>query len=212
MPQKIEVLDELLGHQRVIPVLVVDDAATAVALARALVAGGLPMIEITLRTPAALEAIRAIAGEVEEARVGAGTILTARQFGEATEAGSRFIVSPGLTRDLTAVASDSPVPLLPGAITPSEVMTARDEGYGFLKFFPASAAGGVPFLKSMSSPLAGMRFCPTGGIGPDDAGDYLALPNVACVGGSWVAPKDKLAKGDWAGIEALAREASTLGA
>ena len=212
MPQKIEALDDLLGEQKVIPVIVVEDVDGAVPLARALVEGGLPMIEITLRTPAALGAIRAIAGEVPGARVGAGTILTARQFGEATEAGAQFIVSPGVTREILATASQSPVPLLPGAITPSEVMAAREEGYTFLKFFPASAAGGAPFLKSLASPFGGIRFCPTGGIGPDDALDYLSLPNVRCVGGSWVTPSDKVRSGDWDAVAALAREAAAIAA
>ena len=211
MPQKIEALDALLDKQPVIPVLVVESAEDAVPLARALVAGGLPMIEITLRTPDALDAIRAVAGEVEGAKVGAGTALTARQFGEAVDAGSRFVVSPGVTTELLSVASDSPVPLLPGAITPSEVMVAREAGYEFLKFFPASAAGGPSFLKSLASPLQGVRFCPTGGIGADDAIDYLSLPNVVCVGGSWVAPKAMVSGGDWDGIERLAREARALG-
>ena len=212
MPQKTEALDALLDGQPVIPVIVVEDAGTAVPLARALAAGGLPMVEITLRTPAALEAIRAIADEVSEARVGAGTVLSARQFGEATEAGARFVVSPGTTMELLETASDSEVPLLPGAITPSEVMAAMEEGYRFLKFFPASASGGVDFLRSLASPLSGVRFCPTGGIGADDAGAYLALPNVPCVGGSWVVPKDAVAGGDWGRIETLAREAAGLAA
>ena len=211
MPQKIEALNELLGGQPVIPVLVIEDVAKAVPLARALVEGGLPMIEITLRTDGALTAMRAISEEVEGARVGAGTVLTPRQFGEATDAGARFVVSPGVTRELLEAASGSPVPLLPGAITPSEVMAAREEGYTFLKFFPAAAAGGVAFLKSMSSPLSGIAFCPTGGIDASDAGDYLALPNVRCVGGSWVAPGNAIEKGDWDAVTRLAREASALG-
>ena len=210
MPQKIDELEALRGGQPVIPVVVVDDVATAVPMARALVAGGLPMIEITLRTEAALDAIRA-AAEVEGAVVGAGTVLTARQFGEATDAGARFVVSPGVTRELIEVASDSAVPLLPGATTPSEVMTAMEDGYRFLKFFPAEASGGAAFLRALSSPLSGVRFCPTGGITAAGAGDYLALPNVACVGGSWVVPGDKVRAGDWDGVTALAREASAMG-
>ena len=212
MPQKIDELEALRAGQPVIPVIVVDDVASAVPMARALVAGGLPMIEITLRTDSALAAIRAVADEVEGAAVGAGTVLTARQFGEAVDAGARFVVSPGTTRELIATASDSAVPLLPGATTPSEVMTAMEEGYRFLKFFPAEASGGASFLKALSSPLAGVRFCPTGGIGVGTVGDYLALPNVACVGGSWVAPKPMVEVGDWAGIERLAREAAGLAA
>ena len=211
MTDKTEKLIALLGGQPVIPVLRIADAASAVPLARALAKGGLPMIEITLRTPAALEAIRRVAGEVEEAIVGAGTILDARQFGEAARAGSRFIVSPGGTPALFAAARDSEVPLLPGAITPAEIMTAAEEGVDFLKFFPAEQAGGVAFLKSLASPFAGIRFCPTGGVTAANASAYLALPNVVCVGGSWVAPDGLVDAGDWAGIERLAREAAGLG-
>lgn len=211
MPNKTELLLSLLGSQPVIPVLKIDRAVDAVPLARALAKGGLRMIEITLRTPEALEAIRRAANEVEEAVVGAGTILNPRQFEEAADAGSKFIVSPGLTRDLTAAAADSPVPLLPGAITPGEMMTALDVGLDFLKFFPAEQAGGAAFLKSLSSPLAGIKFCPTGGVSVKNANDYLGLPNVVCVGGSWVAPDNMVKSGDWAGIEALARAASGLG-
>ena len=210
MPQKIEALDALLDGQPVIPVVVVEEAASAVPMARALVAGGLPMIEVTLRTAAALDAIRAIAEEVEGARVGAGTVLTARQFGEAVEAGSRFVVSPGATRSLLETASDSEVPLLPGAVTASEVMAALDDGYRFLKFFPAGTSGGAAALKALSAPLPEARFCPTGGVSADNARDYLALPNVMCVGGSWVVPKEAVASGDWARVEALAREARGL--
>lgn len=210
MPQKIDELEALRAGQPVIPVVVVDDAATAAPMAAALVAGGLPMIEITLRTEAALDAIRA-AAELEGAVVGAGTVLTARQFGEAVDAGARFVVSPGTTKELVAVASDSAAPLLPGATTPSEVMGAMEEGYRFLKFFPAEASGGVGFLKALSSPLADVRFCPTGGIGAGNAGDYLSLPNVACVGGSWVVPGAMVAAGDWDGVTRLAREAAAMG-
>jgi 2-dehydro-3-deoxyphosphogluconate aldolase/(4S)-4-hydroxy-2-oxoglutarate aldolase len=211
MTSKTDRLLALLGGQPVIPVLKISDAGHAVPLARALARGGLPMIEITLRTPVALEAIRRVAGEVEEAIVGAGTILNARQFDEAAGAGSRFIVSPGTTRQLFDVARDSDVPLLPGAITPAEIMAAAEEGLDFLKFFPAEQAGGAAFLKSLASPLAGIRFCPTGGVGAKNATDYLSLPNVICVGGSWVAPDKMVRSGDWSGIEALAREAATLG-
>lgn len=205
--------DTLLSHlngQPVIPVLKIDNVADAVPLARALAKGGLPAIEITLRTPDALEAIRRVIGEVEEAIVGAGTILDPRQFEQAAEAGSKFIVSPGLTRELLRAADGSPVPLLPGAITPGEVMTARDAGLDFLKFFPAEQAGGVAFLKALASPLADIRFCPTGGVTPGNASDYLSLPNVICVGGSWVAPDNLVKAGDWDAIERLAREATAL--
>ena len=210
MSNKTEKLLALLDGQPVIPVLRIARAADAVPLARALARGGLKAIEITLRTPEALEAIRRVAGEVEEAVVGAGTILDSRQFAEAEAAGSRFIVSPGLTRELLAADRDSAVPLLPGAVTPSEIMTAREAGLDFLKFFPAEQAGGAAFLKALASPLAGMKFCPTGGIGAKNAMDYLSLPNIVCVGGSWVAPDGMVEAGRWDEIEALASEASRL--
>lgn len=210
MSAKTEKLLSLLDGQPVIPVLKITDPDTAVPLARALVAGGLRAIEITLRTPSALDCIRRVAGEVEAAVVGAGTILDAGQFGQAASAGARFIVSPGVTEGLLAAAADSPVPLLPGAITPGEIMAAHDAGLDFLKFFPAEQAGGAAFLKALASPFAQMRFCPTGGIGAKNAADYLALPNVICVGGSWVAPDDMVAAGRWKDIEALALEASRL--
>lgn len=208
--QKTGPLLEIMTAQPVIPVLRIDRAADAVPLARALAKGGLPAIEITLRTPEALEAIRLAAREVPEAIVGAGTILDPRQFDEAAEAGARFIVSPGCTPQLIEAAEASTVPLLPGAITPSEIMAAAQAGYSVLKFFPAEQAGGAAFLKALSSPLAGIRFCPTGGVGAKNAGDYLSLPNVICVGGSWVAPDGLVAAGKWDEIEALAREAATL--
>jgi 2-dehydro-3-deoxyphosphogluconate aldolase/(4S)-4-hydroxy-2-oxoglutarate aldolase len=210
MPSKTDKLIALLKGQPVIPVLKIDDANDAVPLARALARGGLPVIEITMRTPHALEAIRRAAAEVPEAVVGAGTILTAAQFEQATAAGSRFIVSPGATREIFAAARGSAVPLLPGAITPSEMMAALEEGLDFLKFFPAEQAGGAAFLKSLASPFAGLRFCPTGGVTTRNAGDYLSLPNVICVGGSWVAPDDAVKAGNWAMIEKLAREAAAL--
>ncbi len=211
MTSKAETLLSLLDGQKVIPVLKIADAAHAVPLARALARGGLPTIEITLRTASALEAIRRIAAEVRETVVGAGTILDARQFDEAAKAGSKFIVSPGVTGDLLAAASNSDVPLLPGAITPGEIMTAREAGLTFLKFFPAEQAGGAAFLQALASPFSGIRFCPTGGINVRNAADYLALPNVACVGGSWIAPDHLVQAGRWDTIEMLAREASGLG-
>ena len=210
MTDKTAKLLSTLKLQPVVPVLIVDDAKSAVPLARALVAGGLKAIEITLRTPAALEAIRAVADEVEGAVAGAGTILDAKQYDEAVKAGSQFIVSPGTTRDLLKAAADSDIPLLPGAATASEVMSLRAEGYTVLKFFPAEQAGGAAYLKSLSSPLAGVSFCPTGGISLKNAMDYRSLPNVVCVGGSWVAPKDLVAAGDWDGITKLAAEAFRL--
>ena len=210
MTDKTAKLLSTLKLQPVVPVLIVEDAKSAVPLARARVAGGLKAIEITLRTPAALEAIRAVADEVEGAVAGAGTILDAKQYEEAVKAGSQFIVSPGTTRDLLKAAADSDIPLLPGAATASEVMSLRAEGYTVLKFFPAEQAGGAAYLKSLSSPLAGVSFCPTGGISLKNAMDYLSLPNVVCVGGSWVAPKDLVAAGDWDGITKLAAEAFRL--
>jgi 2-dehydro-3-deoxyphosphogluconate aldolase / (4S)-4-hydroxy-2-oxoglutarate aldolase len=211
MSAKTDKLIALLKGQPVIPVLKIEDASHAVPLARALARGGLPVIEITMRTPHALEAIRRAAAEVPEAVVGAGTILTAAQFDQAAAAGSQFIVSPGATGQVFAAARNSAVPLLPGAITPSEMMAALEEGLDFLKFFPAEQAGGAAFLKSLASPFAGLRFCPTGGVTAKNAVDYLSLPNVICVGGSWVAPDDAVKAGNWALIETLAREAATLG-
>ncbi len=210
MQKKNEVLLAILEGQPVIPVLKIERLADAVPLARALVKGGLPAIEITLRTPDAIDAIRLVCEEVPEAVVGAGTILTSKDFSYAVAAGARFIVSPGITQELLDAASMSDVPFLPGAATPSEVMAAREEGYSLLKFFPAEQSGGAPFLKALSSPLASIRFCPTGGVSPKNVGDYLSLPNVICVGGSWVAPDKAIEAGDWASIEALAREASGL--
>ena len=210
MTSKTEKLLSLLNGQPVIPVLKIDNVADAVPLARALARGGLSMIEITLRTRDALECIRRVAGEVEEAVVGAGTILDAAQFDAAAKAGSRFIVSPGINNAVLKAAGQSDVPLLPGAITPGEIMTAMEAGLDFLKFFPAEQAGGVAFLKALASPFAGIRVCPTGSVSAKNVRDYLALPNVNCVGGSWVAPDDLVKAGDWAAIEALAAEAAGL--
>lgn len=210
MVSKSEKLLSLLGGQPVVPVIKIKDAKDAVPLARALARGGLGMIEITLRTKDALEAIRRVAGEVEEAIVGAGTVLNPRQFDEAVTAGSKFIVSPGLTTSLVSAAGASDVPLLPGAITPGEIMTALEAGIEFLKFFPAEQAGGTTFLRSLASPLAAARFCPTGGISALNAEEYLAVPNVVCVGGSWVAPDEMIREGKWELIESLAREASAI--
>jgi 2-dehydro-3-deoxyphosphogluconate aldolase / (4S)-4-hydroxy-2-oxoglutarate aldolase len=210
MGEKTDKLLSTLKLQPVVPVLIIEDAKSAVPLARALVAGGLKAIEITLRTAAALEAVRLVAEEVEGAVVGAGTILNASHYASAVDAGSQFIVSPGTTQELLDVARQSEIPLLPGAATASEVMALREEGYEVLKFFPAEQAGGAAYLKSLSSPLAGTLFCPTGGISLKNAMDYLSLPNVVCVGGSWVAPKELVTAGDWAGITKLASEAAAL--
>lgn len=201
---------EILKLQPVMPVLVIDNIAAAVPLARALVAGGLKAMEITLRTPVALAAIAAVAKEVEDAVVGAGTVLNKIDFKAAVEAGSKFIVSPGTTMELLDVARTSDIPLLPGATTPSEIMSLREEGFNILKFFPAEQSGGASYLKALSSPLAGTLFCPTGGVSLANARDYLSLPNVVCVGGSWVAPKALVDMGDWEGITKLAREAVAL--
>jgi 2-dehydro-3-deoxyphosphogluconate aldolase/(4S)-4-hydroxy-2-oxoglutarate aldolase len=204
-------LDSLLADTPVVPVLVIDSVATALPLARALVDGGLRVLEITLRTPAALDVIRALAAEVEGAVIGAGTVLTAGQYADAERAGARFVVSPGTTDALLAAAAASAVPFLPGAATASEVMRLLEQGYRSLKFFPAEPAGGVAYLAALAAPLPEARFCPTGGIDAAKARAYLSLPNVLCVGGSWVAPKDALAAGDWPRITALARAAAALG-
>lgn len=196
----------------VVPVVVIEDAADAVPLARALAGGGLPAIEVTLRTPAALDAIRAIAGEVPEAVVGAGTVIAPEQAGEAVAAGARFLVSPGWTDVLLEAMRASGVPFLPGVSTASEVVALLERGVREMKFFPAQAAGGTAYLKSLAGPLPQARFCPTGGIGPDSAPDYLALPNVGCVGGSWMLPADAVAARDWDRVEALARGAAGLSA
>ena len=193
----------------IIPVLVLDDVACAPALAKALVAGGLPALEVTLRTAAALDAIRAMA-DVEGGIVGAGTLLTPADIRAAKDAGATFGVSPGATPRLVAAAAEIGLPLLPGAATASEVMALWEQGYDMLKFFPAEAAGGVAALKSIGAPIPQVGFCPTGGITTENAASYLALPNVICAGGSWVAPKAKIAAGDWAGITALARAAAAL--
>ncbi|MGW2382435.1 bifunctional 4-hydroxy-2-oxoglutarate aldolase/2-dehydro-3-deoxy-phosphogluconate aldolase [Streptomyces sp. NPDC001658] len=194
----------------VVPVVVIEDAADAVPLARALVAGGLPAIEVTLRTPAALDAIRAIADEVPDAVVGAGTVITPGQVEESAAAGARFLVSPGWTDVLLEAMRASGVPFLPGVSTTSEVVALLERGVREMKFFPAEAAGGTAYLKSLAGPLPQARFCPTGGIGPGNAPAYLALPNVGCVGGTWMLPPDALAARDWARVEALAREAAGL--
>ncbi|WP_427762754.1 bifunctional 4-hydroxy-2-oxoglutarate aldolase/2-dehydro-3-deoxy-phosphogluconate aldolase [Streptomyces sp. DSM 41931] len=200
----------VLGLAPVVPVVVVEDAADAVPLARALVAGGLPAIEVTLRTPAAPDAIRAIAAEVPGAVVGAGTVLTPDQVTDAVAAGARFLVSPGCTDTLLAAMRAADVPFLPGVSTASEAMALLERGVREMKFFPARAAGGTAYLKSLAGPLPQVRFCPTGGIGPDTAPEYLALPNVGCVGGSWMLPEDAVAARDWDRVERLAREAAAL--
>jgi len=200
-------LEEILNIAPIVPVLVIERVEDAVPLGRALVAGGLRALEVTLRTPAALQAISAIAQDVEGAVVGAGTVLGPRDLEAAARAGARFAVSPGLT---PALAEPGPCPLLPGAATASEVMSALEAGFQLLKFFPAVPAGGVDALKALGGPLPHVRFCPTGGIGPENAPAFLKLANVVCVGGSWVAPKAMIERGDWDGIERLARTAAAL--
>ena len=194
----------------VVPVLTIERTADAVPLARALVKGGLPVLEITLRTEAALAALAAIAAEVPDAVVGAGTVLQPRQFDDVTRAGARFAVSPGCTPALVAAARAAGLPFLPGIQTVSEAMVLAEQGFGLMKFFPADVAGGLAWLKAVAAPLAGLRFCPTGGVGADTAQTYLSLANVACVGGSWVAPRDAVAAGDWPRIERLAAAAAKL--
>lgn len=193
----------------IVPVLVVDDPKTAAPLANALVAGGLPALEVTLRTPAALEAIAEMS-KVEGGVVGAGTLMTPADVIAAKNAGALFGVSPGATDRLLDACEDAELPLLPGAATATEAMRLLERGYSMLKFFPAEASGGAPALKAIGAPIPQISFCPTGGVSPANAESYLSLPNVICAGGSWVAPKDKVAAGDWSGIEALARDASQL--
>ncbi|MGZ5909668.1 MAG: bifunctional 4-hydroxy-2-oxoglutarate aldolase/2-dehydro-3-deoxy-phosphogluconate aldolase [Reyranella sp.] len=194
----------------VVPVLTIERVADAVPLARALVRGGLPVLEITLRTEAALAALAAIAAEVPEAVVGAGTVLQARQFDDVARAGARFAVSPGCTAALLTAARAAGLPFLPGIQTVSEAMVLAEQGFGLMKFFPADVAGGLAWLKAVAAPLAGLRFCPTGGVGADTAQTFLSLANVACVGGSWVAPRDAVGAGDWTRIERLAAAAAKL--
>ena len=200
----------ILALAPVIPVLTVSGVEDGLAQAKALTAGGLFAIEVTLRTPSALAAIKAIAEEVPDAVVGAGTIVSADQIDEAVAVGARFLVSPGASPDLARAAAASPVPFLPGCATASEAMALRDLGFRALKLFPAEAVGGARLLASLAAPLPDLRFCPTGGIDLSRAPDYLRLPNVACVGGSWMLPKDALRRGDYIVVEGLAREAAAL--
>ncbi|UTA49213.1 bifunctional 4-hydroxy-2-oxoglutarate aldolase/2-dehydro-3-deoxy-phosphogluconate aldolase [Simiduia sp. 21SJ11W-1] len=200
-------IERVVQAAPVVPVMVIEDIAHAVPLAKALVAGGLPVLEITLRTECALEAIKQIKAQVPGAIVGAGTVNTPADVDRAVAAGSEFLVSPGSTPELIDAALASGVPILPGVNSPSEVMALMARGFKYLKFFPAEAAGGVPMLKSISGPLPQVKFCPTGGVSLKNLTAYLSLPNVVCVGGSWMAPVDLMKQGDWAGIETLAREA-----
>lgn len=200
---------DVCGNAPVIPVLVVEDPATAVPLAEALVTGGLPVLEVTLRTEAALEVVREMA-QVTGAIVGAGTVLTPQDAENALQAGATFAVSPGATDSLLDACEEMGLPLLPGAVTASEAMRLLERGYEVLKFFPAEAVGGAKALKSLAGPLPQIQFCPTGGIGPNNAPDYLALDTVTCVGGSWVATKELIENADWDVIRDLAQAAAKL--
>lgn len=199
--------DRLFAGAPVIPVLVIEDAEQAVPLAKALVAGGLPVLEITLRSAAALEAIRRIAQGVPEAIVGAGTVLNPAQFAAAQLAGARFVIAPGGTDSLYAAAKDTGLTFVPAVATASEIMRALDHGFSRLKFFPAESSGGMAALKSFAGPFPAVKFCPTGGVSEANLAAYSALPNVFAAGGSWLAPKEKVAAGDWAGITAIAKKA-----
>jgi 2-dehydro-3-deoxyphosphogluconate aldolase/(4S)-4-hydroxy-2-oxoglutarate aldolase len=201
---------EICGLAPVIPVLVVDDLDTAAPLAHALVKGGLPVLEITLRTPVALDAIKAMKAAVPDAVVGAGSLRTPADVAAVKAAGAVFGVSPGWTPTLLDAADAAGLPMLPGVATPSEAMRASERGLEVLKFFPAEQNGGAPALKAWSGPLPSIKFCPTGGVTPENAPDYLSLPNVIVVGGSWVAPKDAVKARDWDLVEALAAEAAKL--
>jgi 2-dehydro-3-deoxyphosphogluconate aldolase / (4S)-4-hydroxy-2-oxoglutarate aldolase len=198
---------DIFKRSPIVPVMVINKIEQAVPLARALVEGGISVLEVTLRTPCALEAISKIAAEVPEALVGAGTILNEAQLDQAVAAGAQFIITPGATAELLRAAMKGKVPLIPGVASISEVMAGMALGYRHFKFFPAEASGGVNALKAFSGPLADIRFCPTGGITPDTYKDYLALPNVDCIGGSWIAPTDAMEQGDWHRITQLCRDA-----
>ncbi|PRY11164.1 bifunctional 4-hydroxy-2-oxoglutarate aldolase/2-dehydro-3-deoxy-phosphogluconate aldolase [Kineococcus rhizosphaerae] len=200
----------VLDVSPVIPVVVLEDAADAVPLARALLAGGIGIVELTLRTASALDAVRAVATEVPEILLGVGTVVSAEDVARAVDAGAQFLVSPGTTRSIVEAARDRDVPLLPGVATVSEALAALELGLHELKFFPAEQAGGAAFLGALRSPLPQLRFCPTGGVTPANAPQYLALPNVGCVGGSWITAPDVLADHDFGRVEELARAAVAL--
>jgi 2-dehydro-3-deoxyphosphogluconate aldolase/(4S)-4-hydroxy-2-oxoglutarate aldolase len=205
-----ECLDRIMGMSPVIPVMVIDDPDQAVPLATALYRGGLKVLEVTLRTEYGLQAIADIGQALPDAVVGAGTVITPDDVKTARQAGARFLVSPGCTPRLLASAQAEDIALLPGVNTPSEAMLLLEQGLRHLKFFPAEAAGGVAMLKSIAGPLPQLRFCPTGGINPQNAASYLDLPNVACVGGTWMLDKRAIAAGDWDTVERLSREAAGL--
>lgn len=201
---------DILSAGAVIPVMAVDDAHAAVDLAHALVEGGIPTLEITLRTPQGLEAIALIAREVKGAIVGAGTVINGAQLRAVADAGAVFAISPGLNLPLVQAAADSAIPLIPGIATPGELMLALEYGIDTCKLFPAEAVGGRAMLQALYGPFPQVRFCPTGGIGIDTAADYLRLPNVLCVGGSWLTPKEAVARRDWQTVTALAKQAAAL--
>jgi 2-dehydro-3-deoxyphosphogluconate aldolase/(4S)-4-hydroxy-2-oxoglutarate aldolase len=203
-------LIEIMHASPVIPVIAIENPEHAVPLAKALVAGGIRVLEVTLRTPHGLPSIRAIAQEVPEAIVGVGTLTQPEEFAAAREAGAVFGVSPGLTASLIQAAKSSGLPLLPGVMTPSEVMQARENGFKQLKLFPAVPAGGIGMLNAIAGPLPDVLFCPTGGISQQNAAQFLACSNVACIGGSWLSPKDAVSNGEWQRITELARAASAL--
>jgi 2-dehydro-3-deoxyphosphogluconate aldolase/(4S)-4-hydroxy-2-oxoglutarate aldolase len=201
---------QIMQDKPVIPVIVLNDVAHAVPMARALLEGGLRMLEITMRTSAALACMRAITKDVPQAIVGAGTIRSAKDAEAAASAGARFFVSPGYTKDVSQACREMRLPLLPGVATSSEIMTAQEDGLKHLKFFPAMQAGGIAMLKAWSGPFADIHFCPTGGVTLENAPQLLALPNVAVVGGTWLTPQDVMERGDWALITKMAKEASML--
>jgi len=198
---------EIFAAGPVVPVLVIHKVEHAVPLAHALISGGIKVLEVTLRTPAALEVIKAISKQVPDAIIGAGTVTNAQQLKEVTDAGAKFAISPGMTADLLAAGTQGCIPLIPGISSISDLMKAKDAGYADLKFFPAEASGGIKALKSIGGPFPDISFCPTGGIGPNNYRDYLALTNVKCVGGSWLAPDEAIANGDWDMITELANTA-----
>jgi 2-dehydro-3-deoxyphosphogluconate aldolase / (4S)-4-hydroxy-2-oxoglutarate aldolase len=201
---------EIVGLSPVIPLLTINELAQAVPLARALVAGGLPVLEVTLRTPIALACIEAIRKELPQAVVGAGTLTRAVDFAGAGRAGALFGATPGLTPELAAAARGARFPLLPGVMTPSELITARHGGYNIVKFFPVDQAGGIGMLRALAAPFPEVLFCPAGGITRESASDYLSLTNVVCIGASWMVPPAMLAASDWSGIEMLARDAASI--
>jgi len=210
MKSKNQRIEEILSLAPVVPVLQFNNTEDAIETSRALVAGGLPVIEITMRTKEALQCISAVAKHVKGAVVGAGTVLNTAMMNDAIEVGSQFLVSPGATQELMDANAKKDIPLLPGIATPSEAMALMNEGYEFLKFFPAEQAGGAGYLKSMGAVFQNLKLCPTGGLTLEKAPSYLALNNIICVGGSWVAPGDLIKKKDWDGIQKLAAEAAAL--